>query len=75
MTGTAREVAGELWSVYRLGVVTIPAHRPMQRVGLQDRVFATSEARWAAVVQSVARLHGQRRPVLIGTRSVAASGA
>lgn len=73
MTGTAREVAGELWSVYRLGVVTIPAHRPMQRVGLQDRVFATSEARWAAVVQSVARLHGQRRPVLIGTRSVAAS--
>ena len=31
MTGTAREVAGELWSIYRLRVVTIPTDRPMQR--------------------------------------------
>ena len=27
MTGTAREVAGELWSVYRLQVITIPDQR------------------------------------------------
>ncbi len=73
MTGTAREVAGELWSVYRLGVATIPTHRSIQRVAMRDRVFDTSESRWAAVVQSVTQLHSQRRPVLIGTRSVAAS--
>ena len=73
MTGTAREVAGELWSVYRLGVATIPTHRSIQRVARRDRVFDTSESRWAAVVQSVAQLHSQRRPVLIGTRSVVAS--
>ncbi|MBA5869150.1 MAG: prepilin peptidase [Nitrospira sp. CR2.1] len=73
MTGTAREVAGELWSVYRLGVATIPPNRPMRRVAVHDRVFGTSDARWAAVVRAVAQLHGQHRPVLIGTRSVAAS--
>ncbi len=73
MTGTAREVAGELWSVYRLGVATIPTHRPIQRVALRDRVFDTSDSRWAAVVQTVAQLHRRRQPVLIGTRSVAAS--
>lgn len=73
MTGTAREVAGELWSVYRLGVATIPTHRSIQRVALRDRVFDTSESRWAAVVQSVAQLHSRRQPVLIGTRSVAGS--
>jgi len=73
MTGTAREVAGELWSVYRLGVATIPTHRPIQRVALRDRVFDTSDSRWAAVVQTVAQLHSRRQPVLIGTRSVAAS--
>ena len=28
MTGTAREVAGELWSVYRLRVVPIPTNKP-----------------------------------------------
>ena len=31
MTGTAREVGRELWSVYRLPVVTIPTHRPARR--------------------------------------------
>ena len=28
MTGTARELAGELWSVYRLAVVRVPTNRP-----------------------------------------------
>ena len=31
MTGTAKEVAGELWSVYRLDVVRIPTNRPSAR--------------------------------------------
>ena len=31
MTGTAREVAGELWSIYRLRVVTVPTNRPLRR--------------------------------------------
>src|SRR5262245_11057972 len=31
MTGTAREVAGELWSVYRLATVTVPPNRPLRR--------------------------------------------
>ncbi len=30
MTGTAREVAQELWAVYNLPVVTIPTNRPVQ---------------------------------------------
>lgn len=73
MTGTAREVAGELWSVYQLGVATIPTNRPMQRVGFPDRVFETSGARWTAVVGAVEQLYVKGRAVLIGTRSVAAS--
>jgi preprotein translocase subunit SecA len=31
MTGTAQEVARELWSVYRLGVVRVPSNRPLRR--------------------------------------------
>lgn len=73
MTGTAREVAGELWSVYQLGVATIPTNRPMQRVGFPDRVFETSGVRWTAVVGAVEQLYVKGRAVLIGTRSVAAS--
>ena len=73
MTGTASEVASELWAVYRLRVAAIPTHRPGRRVRAQDEVYGSSARKWRAVVDTVAALHGAGRPVLIGTRSVAAS--
>jgi preprotein translocase subunit SecA len=73
MTGTAREVARELWSVYRLPVVSIPTNRPVQRRRLPDEVHLGADAKWRAIVASLRRLHGEGRPVLVGTRSVAAS--
>ncbi len=73
MTGTAKEVAGEMWSVYRLSVVRIPTNRGLQRVREPDRVYATADAKWRAIVARVRELHHQGRPVLIGTRSVSAS--
>jgi preprotein translocase subunit SecA len=73
MTGTAREVEGELWAVYELGVVRVPTHRPLRRKTRDDRVFATADARWNAVVARVSAFHARGRPILLGTRSVAAS--
>ncbi len=73
MTGTAREVAGELWSIYRLRVVTIPTNRPLNRSYLPDRVYRKSDQRWEAVIHRISEMHKGTRPVLIGTRSVAAS--
>src|SRR5262249_4087990 len=73
MTGTAREVAHELWSVYRLPVVRVPTNRPLQRTGLGPRVYPDAETRWNAIVERIADLHRGGRPVLLGTRSVAAS--
>ena len=73
MTGTAQEVAGELWSVYRLATVTIPTNRPLQRRWCGERVFATADQKWDAVVDRIGELRGQGRPVLVGTRSVSAS--
>jgi preprotein translocase subunit SecA len=73
MTGTAREITGELWSVYRLNVVTIPTNRPMLRKSEPDRVYGNADMKWCAIVDHVSNLHQQKRPVLIGTRSVADS--
>lgn len=73
MTGTAREVARELWSVYRVPVVTIPTNRPLRRQRVSDQVYATADAKWKAIVDTVRHLHKQGRPVLVGTRSVSAS--
>ncbi|MBI1397369.1 MAG: prepilin peptidase [Betaproteobacteria bacterium] len=73
MTGTAKEISGELWSVYRLKVMRVPTRRPVQRRigGLQ--IFDTADDKWRAVLESVQREHTKGRPVLVGTRSVAAS--
>jgi preprotein translocase subunit SecA len=73
MTGTAREVAGELWSVYRLRVVPIPTNKPSARRAEPFRLYQTAQEKWRAIVDRIVRIHAQGRPVLVGTRSVAAS--
>src|SRR5258706_11769828 len=73
MTGTAREVAGELGAVYGLPIVKIPTNRPGRRVVLPERVFATTGEKWNAIVRRTKEVHDMGRPVLLGTRSVAAS--
>jgi preprotein translocase subunit SecA len=73
MTGTAREVAGELWAVYRLNTVRIPTNRPQARKIHGDLLYPTSRAKWQAIAEQVAELHKSGRPVLVGTRSVADS--
>jgi preprotein translocase subunit SecA len=73
MTGTAWEARRELWQVFKLPTVRIPTHRPCIRIQHGDRVFGSSELRWAAVVEDIKRIHKSGRPVLVGTRSVEAS--
>ena len=73
MTGTAREVAGELWSVYGLTVQRTPPNRPSRRRPLGREIYASEDQKWDAAARRVAQLHASGRPVLIGTRSVAAS--
>ncbi|RYH07327.1 prepilin peptidase [Tropicimonas sp. IMCC6043] len=73
MTGTAREVRGELWSVYGLRVARIPPNRPSRLRFWRSKVRSHAEDKWAQVARSAARELAKGRPVLIGTRSVAAS--
>lgn len=73
MTGTAREVARELWSIYGLRVVTIPTNKPLRRTYLPDQIYPRSDERWSAVVNRIIEMREKGRPVLVGTRSVAAS--
>jgi preprotein translocase subunit SecA len=75
MTGTAREVAAELWAVYRLGVALVPTHRPLRRRLLGQRVLADAPAKWRVVAEHTQAQHAAGRPVLVGTVSVAASEA
>lgn len=73
MTGTAREVGQEMSSVYRLNVVSIPTNAPSRRRRDKLRLFASAAGKWDAVAERARSLRDAGRPVLIGTRSVAAS--
>ncbi len=74
MTGTAMEVAPEIWSIFRLDAVKVPLNRPSRRSFARGRVFLTAAEKWEAVAAEAERCaRDQGRPVLIGTRSVQAS--
>ena len=73
MTGTAREAAAEFWQIYKLPVLSIPTNKPCIRKHWPDRVFLDEEGKWRAITGEIEAVHRTGRPLLVGTRSVAAS--
>ena len=69
IAATARESSRELWRIYRLRVVRIPAAVPDRRQELPTRFFSSLQEKWAAVVAAAGEVHRSGRPVLIWTRS------
>ncbi|MDF2380304.1 preprotein translocase subunit SecA [Nostoc ellipsosporum NOK] len=70
MTGTAETEAAELWSIYKLDVVTIPTNKALIRQDKQDLVYKTKREKYKAVIDEVEALRNAGRPVLVGTTSV-----
>jgi preprotein translocase subunit SecA len=73
MSGTLVEVTRELRTVYGVGVTRIPTHNPSRRRIEATVVTPTAEAKWRVIAERATELAATGRPVLIGTRSVAAS--
>ena len=73
MTGTGFELAAEFRDTFNLTTVRVPRHRPLLRRHLGTTFLRDEAAKWQALAQRVAALHAEKRPVLIGTRSVEAS--
>ncbi len=70
MTGTAETEAGEFWDIYKLDVVVIPTNRPIIRNDREDIVYKTKREKYNAVIDEIAEMYRQGRPVLVGTTSV-----
>jgi len=70
MTGTAVTEAGELWEIYKLDVVEIPTNRPLIRKDKEDLIYKTKREKYNAVIEEIANLVADKRPVLVGTTSV-----
>ena len=70
MTGTADTEAYEFHQIYGLETVLIPTHRPMIRQDLQDKVFRTSQEKYAAILDDIRDCRSRGQPVLVGTTSI-----
>ena len=73
MTGTAETEAAELWSIYKLDVVSIPTNLNMIRDDKQDLVYKTKREKYRAVIDEIENLRNAGRPCLVGTTSVEVS--
>jgi preprotein translocase subunit SecA len=73
MTGTAETEAAELWSIYKLDVVSIPTNMKMIRKDKQDLVYKTKREKYKAVIDEIEVLRNAGRPCLVGTTSVEVS--
>ncbi|MFC1709097.1 preprotein translocase subunit SecA [Candidatus Omnitrophota bacterium] len=70
MTGTAFTEANEFKAIYGLEVVVIPTNRPLDRNNHADAIYKTEKEKFNAVVDEIAELNNQGRPVLVGTISI-----
>lgn len=70
MTGSAMPSKGEFWETYQLPVIEIPTNKPIQRVDEPDLIFRDELSKHKKIVAEVKRIHGEGRPILIGTTSI-----
>ena len=73
MTGTAKTEEAEFQGIYALDVVEIPTNKPNVRKDLDDMVYKTKNAKFAAVLAAIEEHHKQGQPVLVGTVTVETS--
>lgn len=72
-TGTAREIATEVWQTYDLATIRIPRNKPKQVSHGGVHFFITAEAKEAAVLDAIRSSQSTGQPVLVGTQSVTTS--
>ena len=70
MTGTADTEAFEFNQIYGLETIIIPPHRTTQRKDMMDKVYRTSQERYAAVIEDIKACQKIDQPVLVGTTSI-----
>lgn len=70
MTGTADTEAYEFNQIYELETIIIPPHRMTQRKDMMDKVYRTSQERYAAVIEDIKVCQKVDQPVLVGTTSI-----
>jgi preprotein translocase subunit SecA len=70
MTGTAITSKREFKKVFGKKVVRVPTNRPIRRLEMPVQIFYNEASKIAAIVRETESGVNQKRPILIGTRSI-----
>jgi len=70
MTGTAATEAQEFMDIYKMDVLEVPTHRPVQRIDHDDEIFRTEAEKNQAIAKLIAERHVAGQPILVGTVSI-----
>lgn len=70
MTGTADTEAYEFQEIYGLETVVIPPNRISKRDDQLDRVYKTTNEKYAAAIADIRECYEREQPVLVGTSSI-----
>ncbi|WP_458411814.1 accessory Sec system translocase SecA2 [Schinkia sp. CFF1] len=70
MTGTAKTEEKEFNNTYNMEVIPIPTNRPVVRVDMEERVYATQHDKYVALAKEIKDRHEKGQPILIGTTSI-----
>jgi len=70
MTGTAATEAEEFHKIYKLDVVEIPTHRPMERKDLPDSIYKSEKGKFDSIVREIKERNAKGQPMLVGTISI-----
>ena len=70
MTGTAATEAPEFYQIYKMNVVSIPTHVPVQRIDEDDEFYKNMADKFAAIAGAIRDKAATGQPVLVGTVSI-----
>ncbi len=73
MTGTAKTEEEEFIQIYNMRVIEIPTNRPVIRIDANDKLFATKDAKFKALVKDIKERYAKGQPMLIGTIAIETS--
>jgi preprotein translocase subunit SecA len=73
MTGTAETEANEFLDIYNMGVLVIPTDQVCVRDDRNDSIYLSTKEKYQAVIEEVKKIHGEGRPILVGTVAVETS--
>ena len=70
MTGTALTEAPEFFDIYKMNVVSIPTHVPVQRSDDTDEFYKNINDKFGAIAKDIKHRQDIGQPVLVGTVSI-----